>query len=167
MHPLSKRHQINVLFLIVISASRTCNLFEFLLLVINHYINGLHLFWDSFDWFCLQISSDAKYFFLLLSKALCWKINSCYSILFSNLKQKKNTELTIVELLAVTYILRHPVFKHWPHLNYIQDFGYFFLLFYSTSLFLFFFFSAHYSPLTWIFFFFLFNKENISPVRRK
>ena len=31
----------------------------------NHYhINGLHLFWDSFDWFCLQISSDTKYCFL-------------------------------------------------------------------------------------------------------
>ena len=26
------------------------------------YINGLHLFLDSFEWFCLQISSDAKYF---------------------------------------------------------------------------------------------------------
>ena len=25
----------------------------------------MHLFWDSFEWFCLQISSDAKYFFLL------------------------------------------------------------------------------------------------------
>ena len=39
--------------------------FEFLLSVINHYdINGLHIFWDSFEWFCLQISSDANYFFL-------------------------------------------------------------------------------------------------------
>ena len=48
----------------IISASRTCNLFfQFLLSVINHYhINGLHLFWDSFKWFCLQISSDGKYF---------------------------------------------------------------------------------------------------------
>ena len=37
--------------------------FQFLILVKNHYhINGLHLFWDSFEWFCLQISSDAKYF---------------------------------------------------------------------------------------------------------
>ena len=26
------------------------------------YINGLQLFWDSFQWFRLQISSDAKYF---------------------------------------------------------------------------------------------------------
>ena len=39
--------------------------FEFLVIVLNHYhINGLHLFWDSFEWFCLQINSDAKYFFL-------------------------------------------------------------------------------------------------------
>ena len=26
--------------------------------------DGLHLFWDSFEWFCLQISSEAKYVFL-------------------------------------------------------------------------------------------------------
>ena len=41
------------------------SLFEFLVSVINHYhINGLHLFlfWESFEWFCLQISRDAKYF---------------------------------------------------------------------------------------------------------
>ena len=39
--------------------------FEFLASVINHYyINGLHLFCNSFELFCLQISSDAKYFFL-------------------------------------------------------------------------------------------------------
>ena len=43
-------------------------------------------FWlYSFEWFCLQIRSDAKYFFLL-SKPLRSRINSCYSILFSNLK---------------------------------------------------------------------------------
>ena len=60
--------------------------FEFLVSVINHYhINGLDLFWDSFEWFCLQINNDAKYFFLSM-----WsRINSCYSILFSNLKQQK------------------------------------------------------------------------------
>ena len=29
--------------------------FEFLVTVIKHYyINGLHLFWDSFEWFCLE-----------------------------------------------------------------------------------------------------------------
>ena len=37
--------------------------FGFLVSLTNHYhINGLHLFWDSFEWFSLQISSDAKYF---------------------------------------------------------------------------------------------------------
>ena len=36
---------------------------EFLVSVINHYhINGLHLLWDSFEGFCLQISRDTKYF---------------------------------------------------------------------------------------------------------
>ena len=39
--------------------------FEFLVSVIYHYhMNGLHLFWDSFKWFCFQISSDEKYFLL-------------------------------------------------------------------------------------------------------
>ena len=29
----------------------------------NHYhINRLHLFWDTFEWFCLQIDYDALYF---------------------------------------------------------------------------------------------------------
>ena len=42
----------------------------------------------SFEWFSLQICSDAKYF-SLLSKALWSRINSCYSILFSNLQTKK------------------------------------------------------------------------------
>ena len=36
---------------------------EILFSVINHYhINGLRLFWASDEWFCLQISSDAKHF---------------------------------------------------------------------------------------------------------
>ena len=65
------------------------SLFEFLVSVINH-INGLHLFWNSFEWFYLQISSDAKSFFPVLSKVLWLKINSCYSILFTNLKQNKH-----------------------------------------------------------------------------
>ena len=50
--------------------------------------------------------------FPLLSKALWSRINSCYSILFSNLKQKKNTTLSVVALLEVTWgpcILRHPI----------------------------------------------------------
>ena len=39
------------------------SVFEFLVVVINHYhINWFHLFWDSFKWFCLQISRDSKYF---------------------------------------------------------------------------------------------------------
>ena len=43
------------------------------------------------------------------------RINSCYSILFSNRKQKKNTSLFVVELLAVTWapcILRHPILEY-------------------------------------------------------
>ena len=67
MYPLSLRHQCFFL-IVIISVSKTCNLFfEFLVSVIDH-INGLHLFWDSLEWFCLQISSDAKYFFLDCSR---------------------------------------------------------------------------------------------------
>ena len=40
---------------------------EFLVSVIYHYhINGLHVFWDSFEWFGLQISSDTKMYFSLV-----------------------------------------------------------------------------------------------------
>ena len=36
---------------------------EFLVSEINYYhINWLYLFSDSFEWFCLEISSDEKYF---------------------------------------------------------------------------------------------------------
>ena len=91
--------------------------FEFLVSAINHYhINGLHVFWISFEWFCLQINTDTKYCSFLIKdivieviyKALCFdvaqgrmngapnetrlwlRLNSCYSILFSNLKQKEH-----------------------------------------------------------------------------
>ena len=64
-----------------------------------------------------------KMFFPLLSEALWSRINSWYSISFSNVKQKKekkNTTLLLVELLAVTwapYILRQPIlsFHHHHH----------------------------------------------------
>ena len=58
--------------------------------------------------------------FSLLSKALRSRINSCYSILFSNLKQEKNARLLLVELLAVTWvlcILRHPIHKNMKGVN--------------------------------------------------
>ena len=85
--------------------------FRLLLSVINHYhIKELYQFLDSFQGFCLQISSDAKYSFLSYTKTLGSRIYRCYSILFSFLKQKKNIKLLLVELLAVTWvpcILRH------------------------------------------------------------
>ena len=52
-----------------ISFQDTQSFFEFLVSVINPYdINELNLFGDSFEWFCLQISWDAKYFFLSCPK---------------------------------------------------------------------------------------------------
>ena len=63
--------------------------FWFLTSIINYYhINGRHLFETSFQWFCLQISSGAKYFFSC-PRHLWSKINSCDRILFSNQKQKR------------------------------------------------------------------------------
>ena len=38
------------------------------------HINRLHLFWDKFEWFCHQISSDAKYFFLSCRKHWDWRL---------------------------------------------------------------------------------------------
>ena len=68
MHPLSLRHKINkFLLIVIILLYYICfydieSFFEFLVSVINQYhINWLHLFWDSFEWFCLQIRSDIKY----------------------------------------------------------------------------------------------------------
>ena len=67
----------NQSFLIIILwASRTWNLF-LSFLVINHYhINKLHQFWDSFEWFCFQISRETN-IFPFLSKVLRLRINSC------------------------------------------------------------------------------------------
>ena len=56
----------------------------------------------SFEWLCLQIRSDTKYFSSLIQGLMWSRINICYSILFSNLKQKKNTTLLLIDLLAVT-----------------------------------------------------------------
>ena len=69
MFPLCERHQINVFLfffkLLLCQLPGYAIFFEPLVSVINHYhINGLHLFWDNFEWFCLQINSDTKYFFL-------------------------------------------------------------------------------------------------------
>ena len=61
--------------------------------------------------FWLQIIEFSKkwwrkmLFFLFLFMASQSRINRCYCILFSNLKQKKNTTLFLVELIAVTWVL--------------------------------------------------------------
>ena len=83
--------------------------------------------------------------FPLLSKALWSRINSCYSILFSNLKKKKN--ILLIELLAITCltcILRHPIIQ----ILYTQlyDFKYSSLMLIITR------FSSNY------FYFYLFSK---------
>ena len=49
-----------------------------------------HLFCDSLGWFCPQTDNDTKYF-PSLGKGILPKVHSCHSVLFSNLKQNKNT----------------------------------------------------------------------------
>ena len=64
-YPLSWWHYINVFFnhYYINFQDMQSFFFEFLVSVINHYyVNELRLLWDSFEWFCLQISSDTKYF---------------------------------------------------------------------------------------------------------
>ena len=100
--------------IVIISASRTCNLFSnFFVLVINlYYINGLHLFWISSEWFRLKICCDAKYFFHFLSKALWSRINSLlffsflvyYFQIWNPPPKKKNTTLLLAELLTVPWV---------------------------------------------------------------
>ena len=81
--------------------------FSYKSVINHHHINRLHLFWDSFEWFCFQISCDTKYSF-----------HSCPRYCDQGLivdifksEAKKNT-LLVVELWAVTwvpFILRHPI----------------------------------------------------------
>ena len=65
--------------------------FEFLVSVINYYhINGLHLFWDSFEWFLSSNKLWQKYFSSLV-KGIVIKVQLLllYIILKSDKKKKK------------------------------------------------------------------------------
>ena len=114
MHPLSKKHQIHVFFkFLLYQLPGHAMFFKFLVLIINHYhINGLHLIWDSFEWFRLQISSCVKYFLLFCLRH--WDRGLIVVIVDTIFKSeaKKKTTLLLVELLAVTWILcilRHSI----------------------------------------------------------
>ena len=64
------------------------------------------VFLQGFEWFCLEINNDEKYF-PLLSKPL-WSRISSYSIQFLNQKQKKNTLFIVVTWISC--ILRHHIY---------------------------------------------------------
>ena len=94
--------------IVIISASKTSNLFVFLVFVsvINFYfIYGLHLFWDSFEWFCLQISTDAI-FSLSYPRYCDRRLIVVIVYYFQIWNKKKNTTLLLVELFAVTWVWR-------------------------------------------------------------
>ena len=116
---LSARHIKSMLyffFFLSFQIQDARNFFLRFVSVMHHYhINGLHLFWNGFELFYLQINLDAKCF-PLLSKALWLRVNSRNSILISNLKPKNhNIIISIVFLfLAVSWvqcILRHPIYS--------------------------------------------------------
>ena len=94
--------------------------FEYLASKINHYhIKWLHLFWDSFEWFCPQISSDAKSFFFSCPRH-CDQWLIVVIVYYFQIWNKKNTRLLLVELFAVTWfpcILRHPYTNRSPNLS--------------------------------------------------
>ena len=97
--------------------------FEFLVSIINHYhINGLHLFRDSFEWFFLQISSDAKYFFLSCPR-LCDQGLIVVIIYYFQI-WNKNPELGTKNLEIDLYIAVH---CNWIHLDFIINFDKYFL----------------------------------------
>ena len=67
----------------------------------------------SFEWFCLQIRSDARYFFLSCPKHCDQGLILVIVVIFKS-ETKKSTALSllVVELLALTWvpcILRYPV----------------------------------------------------------
>ena len=99
-----ERHQINVLsfYLLLHQLPRHAIFFYFLMSVINHYhINRLYRFRDSFEWFCLQISSDANYFFLFGPRH-CDQGLIVIIVYYFQIWNKKNTTLLLVELLTMS-----------------------------------------------------------------
>ena len=119
MHPMSLRHQINVFLIVIISTSRTSNIF-WVTCLSNRSLSYYEVASISKEfWMILSLNKLWHKIFLLLSKSLRSRINSCYSKLFSNLKLKKCTTLLLVELLAVNwvlYILRDPILVTWNHI---------------------------------------------------
>ena len=90
--------------------------FEFLVSVINHFhINGSRLFCDSFEWILSLYKYLRKIFFSFLSKVLRSRINCCYKILFSNLKQKDH-DIIISWVLNIHMIL---LYIETPYINII------------------------------------------------
>ena len=82
--------------------------FEFLVSAINYYhINGLHLFWDSFEWFCLEISCDAKYFSSLVQGIVIedWLLLK-YTILKSETKSHHHHHVVPLARISLT-LSRH------------------------------------------------------------
>ena len=69
--------------------------FDFLVSIIDYYrINRLHLFGDSFEWSCLQMSGDAKYFFLSCPR-LCDQGSIAVIVYYFQIWNKKEPNIII------------------------------------------------------------------------
>ena len=94
-------------------------------LVINHYhINGLHLFWDSFEWFSLQINCDAKYFFLL-SKAFGLRIIIVVTAYYFQIWNKKEHNIISCRLISShtdPMYIETPWYIDWFLLRHVKSF---------------------------------------------
>ena len=75
-----------------------------------------------YEWFCLPISSAAKYFSSLVQRIVIEdQLSISYTILKSETKKQKNKTILFVELLAVEwvpFILKH----HLPS-RFLQKYG--------------------------------------------
>ena len=104
--------------------------FEFFVSVKNHYhINRLYLFWDSFEWFCLQISSDAKYF--VFSSRHCDQGFIVVILYYFQIWNIKEYNIIIIIIIIITIIIiiiivisSHigPMYIETPYINGLQLF---------------------------------------------
>ena len=110
--------------------------FEFLVSVINHnHINELHLFCESFEWFCLQISGDKIFFLSCPRHCNQGLIVVVYYFQIWN----KNEHTILAELLAVTW---YHVYWFTLYLGFVLMIVKKFLNFKTIYFFFFFFFQA-------------------------
>ena len=113
------------------------------------YINGLHLFWDSFEWFCLQISNDAKYFFLPCPRH-CNRWSIVAIVYYFQIWNKKEHNIISSRLISsqmgplyietpyTTLYIENPIYSLWWYSTlpnkHIHCYIFLFILFMNSSI---------------------------------